>query len=548
MTKKRKARFEKLEIFLIAFGSLLLVSSTYLYWTQFPLISLIFKLENSQSNEIVGKLKLTQGQVRRKLAKDSAFNKLPVNENLFNYDTVVTGPESEATLEFEDGSEIQLGPRTMVKLEYERFLNFQGINRRTRVQLVSGRVKGKSKVKSANLILQSSSKKLIVSNKENEKILEVTPISLKEAKERAEQEISKLKVTEEEDLTAKTSPSELAFETEKTQMPTKEIAEVESIEVEKTKKKKVRIKKPDLMITLNGIKPNSELKPTIERGKVKSLTDYQLIANYPKVDYEIELRQGEKIIDQQKIQSSGKRWSMKTPPLSPGSYSLVIEAKQKEFDKQKKIQLSFRVSKNILGIRLNDPLIAGQKTASNTYTGEIVEDFDISLSWDPIETIQSYQVFFFKTKSQPKASLIKKATSEKITFKPSKIFKGKLYYQVSGLTHKGFHVSSVRKAFRFDFLPPVLKFPKDQARLTLSEVKKDKGEVLFTWQKTNFTDYYELTVAKDPSFNKVIHSEKNPGNFSAVKIESQGSYWWRVRSFGQGVYSPYTKPNTFVIK
>jgi hypothetical protein len=62
---------------------------------------------------------------------------------------------------------------------------------------------------------------------------------------------------------------------------------------------------------------------------------------------------------------------------------------------------------------------------------------------------------------------------------------------------------------------------------------KDQGKenrILFTWQKTNFTDTYEIAIAADSAFKTVLLTRKTAENFFVLTAPKVGTYYWRVES------------------
>ena len=105
--------------------------------------------------------------------------------------------------------------------------------------------------------------------------------------------------------------------------------------------------------------------------------------------------------------------------------------------------------------------------------------------------------------------------------------------------------SSGNQAFLFDFLPPLPVQPDPGATLSEREITADG--ILFTWQKTNFTDSYDLQVAKDAQFKGIVVDENLEDNFLIVPSPGPGTYWWRTRSHSKGVTSPMSSPTKLTI-
>ncbi len=549
-----KTQFQKIEILSMTFGLLLFLSSFYLYIMDVPIAQLLFGFRDEGSEKVVGKMDSSRGPVRRKKISQPEFRNIPAQEKLFNYDTIVTGPDSTAKLQFEDGSEIELGPKTMIQLEFESKLTFSGIDRATHINIVSGRVKGTIKTK--KIVLKSRKKKIEITNKAKPKIIEINELTISEAKEAAETE---------EEASAQFEPEEIVevknIETE----GVKEVTKTETLEnkepestVEKTSppieekipknKETPKINQKPLKLKIIGAKNNHGIQFKTAFGKANQQVNLSWKSNIANLEYETILKKNGKIIDSKKLTSKKLRTNLKYNIDKPGSYELEIKSKETANSTGIKLSIPFKLKKHITAINLQEPLIAGKETASNTYTGDVLEDFDLTLRWTPIKRAGEYKIRFYKNKNDLKPFLTKTSKKPNLTMNKKKIFKGKVFYQVITKHPSGFIISSRKKPFRFDFFPPVLKFPKNKISLSQAEIEVDKGEILFTWQKTNFTDYYQIEISNNPKFKKSLKKLKTKENFSAIALSKKGKYWWRVRGFGQGVYSPHTPIFHFQIK
>lgn len=108
--KPFKLPFKPFEILLIGLGCLLLIGS---------LGRLIFKPTNLDGAVKVGKLGTHQGSVQRQMQNSTEFNRIQKEADLYNHDTVMTSSSGGATLLLDDGATIELGPDTLIKLQFE---------------------------------------------------------------------------------------------------------------------------------------------------------------------------------------------------------------------------------------------------------------------------------------------------------------------------------------------------------------------------------------------------------------------------------------------
>jgi hypothetical protein len=205
----------------------------------------------------------------------------------------------------------------------------------------------------------------------------------------------------------------------------------------------------------------------------------------------------------------------------------------------------FRVEGDFEGIEVLDPLIGGAKGESNQVQDTLLENFDVTLNWKPFPGAHEYKIEFFSPGNPGKA--IKSITTAEThhALNKGKIFTGRIFYRISAALTGGFEVSSGQKAFLFDFLPPLPVQPAPGATVSESDVQTDG--ILFTWQKTNFTDSYDLEIASDAAFKTIVTQENLTDNFLIVESPGPGTFYWRTRSHSQGVTSTYSKPAKLVI-
>src|SRR5689334_7357565 len=123
----RKLELKLWEAVVILLCGILFFVSLLIYFTGFPLRNYLFSLKEDPGAVRIGQLKLVTGPVRREIVGQTEFTLIPKGSVLFMKDTIVTGNESTATIALDDGTLIELGPKTMVKLEEETNFSFTGV-------------------------------------------------------------------------------------------------------------------------------------------------------------------------------------------------------------------------------------------------------------------------------------------------------------------------------------------------------------------------------------------------------------------------------------
>lgn len=203
----------------------------------------------------------------------------------------------------------------------------------------------------------------------------------------------------------------------------------------------------------------------------------------------------------------------------------------------------FEFSPVIESLTLNPPLVAGQHMANNAFMGALQKDFKVDFSWSGPPAVTNFRLDFFHQPTDKKAGLSFPVKGNRFALKRSQAINGTFYYQVVG--NKGpFVLVSKRAPFRFDFLPPLPTVPIDGATL-----KGQTGgtEVLFTWQKTNFTESYRFELSRTPDFSKPIYKKDLKENFLIIRRVTPGTFYWRVQGIAGKVTSVPSQSHRLVL-
>ena len=79
--------------------------------------------------------------------------------------------------------------------------------------------------------------------------------------------------------------------------------------------------------------------------------------------------------------------------------------------------------------------------------------------------------------------------------------------------------------------------PEDKAVFTRAQLASEGNSILLTWQKTNFTDFYQIEIARDAGFSSIFKRVDLKENFYVLKSPPSGTYYWRVRSSAKSAFS-----------
>jgi len=516
-------RFSINEIITILFAVFLFFSSLHVLISGIKIRYYLFDLDIAAKQPRVGSVTEIRGNLRRKGASSTNFDSIDQDDLLYNLDTLVTSQESGATLVFDDGSVLELGPGTMIKLEFGYGDIFGAITRSPVVSVVTGNVKGEAIKR--NIVLKSDKKILTIDHKTArpalERTLQISPVEIQPI------DVQPITVA--------------ALPVEKLSIPR---AQEKRVIPRKVEKKGLRVVK----VLPDPSRPvQFEYSEVVKGKRIDLLWKF----NYPGAQVEVSVYQLEKLaesgtVSRVLVKSDVLTLKKKNLVLThvfkkAGLYEWEIGTTDPLFEFPVKPKGQFRISSKISDrIVLKDPLVSGRKTASNEYDENRTGQLDLLLNWKQFKKIKNYQLKIFDPKRPEKPIEVESVKGLKTPLNPKYLEEGQLVYQVAAALPNGFEVYSKPGEFRFTFNPPDLKNPQNGAVLKL-------GRIIMTWEKTNFTTGYVVEISKNSNFEKLVGTQNTDENFAFVEGLNVGTYYWRVKSKNKKIESPPGKPHRFVI-
>jgi hypothetical protein len=499
----RPQGFKLWEKGLIALACLLFAVSCYLYVSDFPLRGFIFGIEDDIGRQSVGKLELKAGALRRQLDGESEFKTLNPPDEVYNDDVIVTGPDSSATVRLADGSTLELAPDTMVRLHFQTQLSLGGISRAAVVDVVAGTVKAR------NSKGQEAAPKLV-----RTKPARPAPLP-RIAFAPAKAVPAPLPV-----VTPSPTPSPIP--------PPVVIAGVKLV----SPIAGTRFSLPPNSTHLElPVQFNWTVRPVARPVRV---TLYKLASAAPGAARSVVYQQVVADQDGQGRAASVLKqaglyeWDLRTPkgePIAGGRGTSARFTLDPEFD----------------AIETIDPLIGGKPMSSSRLSGALLDNFDITLRWKPYLNSKQY-IVLVKAKPDPKSpALQRRVNAPSFLFSRGKVYNGEFFYQIKVPLNNGFVARSPLKPFSFTFLAPIPIVPKDHTVVTAQNLEEESDSVLMTWQKTNFTDWYEIELSNDPAFKAVLKRVRQKENFYIFKSPAAATYFWRVRSSSKSLVSSFSQ-------
>ena len=531
----------------------MVMASLFLYLTEVSLRGLFFELDGDGGTVQVAHLQNAVGTIRRKFDSQNVFKSLKNKEPLFNLDTIVTGPEGKGTVEFNDGSVLNLGPNTMVRLSSETELTLTGLSRARTVNVVSGTVTGARRSSSSGLVLRSANQVIPVVKDANKDLVVERKPSLPRLLETVQVQPPVTQALPQSDLkfpppSPKPEPTLGPFVGPLAPLPETEIKPlpVPPVAVVKVKPAVTKIIVPQLGSIL-PVPPQSE--------KAEREVELKWSVTPPDREIQVVVQRQEKsgklvTVSEQNVKARGSKGSLTTLIKTPGSYFWHLREVPNLGLRQPLRVLSrsrFIVPNEFEAIRILTPLVGGEESVSNVMKDHRLKEFDITLRWKPYADADNFSIRISKDIKSKQMLLDRKVNTPNYLFNKNKLNSGRIYYQVRTELDSGFVVRSPTKPFVFNFLPPILTSPDKSEHVSKRSLASSENALFFTWQKTNFTDNYEIEVSADPGFRKVITRQKESTNYFSMPNPPVGKVWWRVKSYAQDFASDFSAPQEVTV-
>ena len=233
----------------------------------------------------------------------------------------------------------------------------------------------------------------------------------------------------------------------------------------------------------------------------------------------------------------------------PGQYEWSIASSNEKIEPAKlRKNSSFTVLPRYQALSILEPLVGGKPLTTNMIRGKRIKQFKITLRWEPYPGVKKYKVNLLANADSTQALQTREVSSPEYELNKDKVYSGRIFYKVDAELKSGFIVSADPEPFVFNFLPPLLVMPKAQESFSVAALRTKKSQVIFTWQKTNFTDAYLFQIASDPEFKTLLVSQKLPENFYVLKRLVPATYYWRVQAFSLTFSSAMSPPNEFILR
>ncbi len=127
--KGAKSRLSRAEKLMVLLGLIVVAIMAYSYIADVPL-RILFSLDSEEKRltSPIGTVTEIQGSVKRQRSSDFEFIQLQVHAQLYPNDTILTGPDSWATIVLNNGRKVRITPNSLIRLNFGAGMSKDGIS------------------------------------------------------------------------------------------------------------------------------------------------------------------------------------------------------------------------------------------------------------------------------------------------------------------------------------------------------------------------------------------------------------------------------------
>jgi hypothetical protein len=519
------SRFKAWEWFLLVLSLFITTGAALIYSTGYPIRNWIFGLESTELDRAIGRVGTARGSIRRQLRKNPEFKEVPIQETLYNRDTVVTGPDSGATLEIDEVGSIELGPNTMVRLVFAEQGALSGIKRTTLVDVIQGSVTGKAKA--GPILLRSKAGVTEVSQNTDQKVEAPKPQPI--------QKVARIQLPPLPTTINPPAPVALPATPPPPPVAAAPINKATPYRLMSSPEKALRLTdaapQPSIPLEISWSGGPPEGTVQVELTKVGS--------TQPPLTETIASKSDQASSWKATVTEAGQYiWRLKNPDGTP----LILEGKTQSEGR-------FQVLPDWKKLVALKPLVGGLEKDNNDFEGgSLFRSPAITLRWKStlpssvISPIAAGQLKIWDATNPEQVLYDGKVKGTEFEFSKERLHLGKIGWSVSVPVQGGFLLTTGPQEFQVRFNPPTQVEPLPDASFSLNRLRRSSdGSILLTWKKTLYTEFYEVEVAEDAEFKKIIWRLKPKENYALYRSNKEQNFWWRVRSAnstGQSNFSP----------
>jgi hypothetical protein len=527
MIQNRRLTSNAVELTVLWVGIGLILTPAVILSLNIQFTERFFGAKDVLSQSPIGEIIRSKKIVRRKAEDDSAYLPIRQGDPVFEGDVIVTGKESSTRVNLSDGTSLDLGSESMIRIEPVRSFSIKGLMKKMKVTIEAGGLTAKTKINSAPLVLTSSAGEVL-----RELAAAPTP---------APAPTTAPPVSQPQSITQSTSPLITQSTTKPTTQSTAQPTSTPLALMDRFTE--------EVTITLNPPKANPAVSTPIPASKpaaapvstpasTPSLAKTSATASTPTPSLASTPTATPPPVKPVAIAANA-------PSLIPASLEALPEEEEKELNTSASAQEKPLMEKVVL--MANKPL-KKLEIITAPHIGLIADDAEISeqsfrLRWKGggISVQPPYTV-----KIESKNSTVSIPTEKTEIIWPLPLeAEGQISWWVEVPLRNGGVVQSKKQTSSWKLPTPVLVSPADQDRIPEFYLRGEQHVLLLTWKEMPICKSYEVAVSRTQTFEETLLQEVTENHFVNFQVPTGGTYYWRVGCNYAVNFKLFSKPNEF---
>ena len=532
----------KIEKTVFGVGVLLILIPSAVFVFNIQITERFFGARDVLTQSNIGEIIRPKKIVKKKTGDDSAYGLASQGDPIYVGDTIMTGKDSFTRVNLSDGSVLDLGPETMVRIEPVRSFSFKGIKRKLKITVEAGAVKAKAKVSSAPIVLESATGEVlkeiapppvIVATPTPAPVAVVTPTpapAIAGALPGAQPEAS---------VAQGNAPSVAPVVVTPTPVAVAAVDEDEFFEAvvaaptPPPPPPPVAKKTESAIAKFFGVK--TEPAVAVSEPTVKTTSTPGAISATPTPAAVAVTETAAKT----QATPSATPIAIATPAAPVFRFDPEVE--------DKKTEVAPLLSKAVLTVK--KPVTI--QVLSPEHRGILpdsveLEDQHFTLSWKDggIAVKPPYTVWI-----DHHGRLDKKVTDQtSLVWNIPLEAEGKIEWWVEADLRDEGKVESKKQSASWTFPTPRLTSPANKLEVPDFYLIGPKRDLTLTWKSSPICEKFEVNVSKTQDFASVVFKTETEKNFQNFSNPASGTYYWRVACVYTETFRLFSKPSQFSIK
>ena len=512
MIQNRRLTSNAVELTVLWVGIGLILTPAVILTLNIQFTEKYFGAKDVLSQSPIGEIIRSKKIVRRKAEEDSAYLPIRQGDAVFEGDVIVTGKDSSTRVNLSDGTSLDLGSESMIRIEPVRSFSIKGMMKKIKVTIEAGGVTAKTKINSAPLVLASSGGEVL------RELAAAQPVAPDPTPAAAIPAPTSRPI----EPTAATIAKTIILPTSTPTAAIDRIVEEVTINLTPPKTSQAAstpapVSKPASTPVSTPVSTATSAKPSIPASTSTPVKPVAIAAN--------------------------------VPSLIPASLEALPEEEEevKEPNTAAPVQEKPLMEKVVL--MANKPL-KKIEIITAPHFGLIADDAEITeqsfkLRWKGggISVEPPYTVWIENQKSTISIPTDKTEVIWPLPLEPE----GQISWWVEVPLRNGGVVQSKKQTSSWKLPTPVLVSPAVQYRIPDFYLRGEQHVLLLSWKEMPICKSYEVAVSRTRSFDEPLLQEVTQNHFVNFQVPTGGTYFWRVGCIYAVNFKLFSKPNEFTL-